>query len=1247
MRQVTLTPIGASSGRRVSLIPVSEPTLAPDDEDYSQDPLSPSPRETAGIETGARFDTAPLYGEGSASFGDKPFGETSFPQAAKGAGKALAGQSLGLLREGLKASPGGGAVWGLGDLLARRRGIPEPSTVPLAQAFGLQPKNEDEAVGAVLGEAAGFAIPVDYGAGKLARFLRGRHSGRATPQAAIPPRRVELVPVPPRQGPTSETIPGSQAPIVPRGTLGEGPVPPLPGMTENVTTPRYAYRARNVGEEGIPSAGHAQASMSEADVRRMAPSRTDAPQEVVKVNLDRMPPDDFTTYPRRGEPPWVKFNREMGEADVERVGAVTEADVIAAQKAAPGLRRAVADAGARPEEIAAKTGLSVSQAAKGVEDVRRDAMHEFSPEAVQVKRTVLETRASRAAEIQAEIEKPAIKPGDYINDITRAQAGKMIAEGDPAVIPHIRAGIAKHGAPAMQDAIRNQIPAEIVAAPKGPDRAAVRGRIASIEPEVNAVLDAGPVAGDIRPSGTLRGERGSVTLPALPVRPVPKEGVVIDVPAPSGRNRLEKVLDAIPGLRSPGELMQSERGRKVFDAIQELDQHTLPKWNAYTDKWIDDAFAPLRPSGIKRFLSADARQTYADAKERIRAALEGEIPLDSLSTKEAAAFRKMDEFRKVSAKRLGLPEDKILSDYFPHVFEGRYQVRLTAPDGGAKTIPGGFADTLREATALAEEYTAKNPGVLAQGSKVVIQEAKRAHGEGIAAFNHLLKRQANLAGWKNDPEKIWRQYGHGANRKALSDQMIKQIYPAYMRLPPAEREVADNLLRYVFGETPRIDRVVDGVVRDLGFDIAPRVVSKIAENVRTFYFVTKLGLYNAGSAAVNHTQVPTFGLAKLGPKYLAEGYKQYLAGGDKAKTLLRRSGVLLEETRAGSQIEDLAGWVKGTAEKTTAPFQIVERANRGIVYLGARQKWLDAHPGDYRGADRYGKEINTGVNFNQGKSGRQSLLRDPTAHTLLQFKNYMLKATEAFAKLNGREKAVFIASTLAIGGPTSIPFVKWLTDRDENAARVVDALNEYTNIPRMFGLSFEHDAGVGFLPSSPIELLGPAGQAAYGLGERGMRAGVGDWPRKYQVDLRRNVRPTMLARAGQFLDSAEGDWQTFDRDGRPVTRSTPGGALSNFLLGGRSKEWADRTTTQRRMAALIGRASEEKRELAIRMIKASRAGTDASGIETKINRFNAEFSDVVPPIDTAYLERLYREFEVPKMERLGARQQELLQRVAP
>jgi hypothetical protein len=166
-----------------------------------------------------------------------------------------------------------------------------------------------------------------------------------------------------------------------------------------VQEPQYAYRARNVGDKGIPAAGHAQASLSEADVRRMAPSRTDEPQEIVRVRLDD--PNSHEIMPHPSGEKWVKFKGEIPEDRVEVIGELTDKDRAAASKAellpepqAKTIRDTVEltlqGDPVIQESIAAKTGLSPEQIQKGAQDVKRDATHEFNPEAVAFKRAALD-----------------------------------------------------------------------------------------------------------------------------------------------------------------------------------------------------------------------------------------------------------------------------------------------------------------------------------------------------------------------------------------------------------------------------------------------------------------------------------------------------------------------------------------------------------------------------------------------------------------------------------------------------------------------------------------------------------------------------------------------------------------------------------------------------------------------------------------------------------------------------------------
>jgi hypothetical protein len=178
----------------------------------------------------------------------------------------------------------------------------------------------------------------------------------------------------------------------PRGQAGIREQRLLPASSSASPEPQYAYRVRDAGEEGISSQGHAQASTSEEDVRRIAPSRSQGDQEVVRVDLSKLNPEDFQRIERQGGAPWVKFHRNIEENEVEKMGPVTDLDRRAADKADPSLRGAIEKMSAA--EAARRAGLRVDQAKKAIDDVKADGVHELSPEAVQLKRAVLKGKSS-------------------------------------------------------------------------------------------------------------------------------------------------------------------------------------------------------------------------------------------------------------------------------------------------------------------------------------------------------------------------------------------------------------------------------------------------------------------------------------------------------------------------------------------------------------------------------------------------------------------------------------------------------------------------------------------------------------------------------------------------------------------------------------------------------------------------------------------------------------------------------------
>jgi hypothetical protein len=84
---------------------------------------------------------------------------------------------------------------------------------------------------------------------------------------------------------------------------------------------QFAYRSRDVGEKGIPSASRSQAGLDPQQIKGYMPSRarvTGNPQELVKVDLTKFNPADYTLMKDpQGGPSWVKFNKDIPESSVQ------------------------------------------------------------------------------------------------------------------------------------------------------------------------------------------------------------------------------------------------------------------------------------------------------------------------------------------------------------------------------------------------------------------------------------------------------------------------------------------------------------------------------------------------------------------------------------------------------------------------------------------------------------------------------------------------------------------------------------------------------------------------------------------------------------------------------------------------------------------------------------------------------------------------------------------------------------------
>lgn len=90
------------------------------------------------------------------------------------------------------------------------------------------------------------------------------------------------------------------------------------------TQPLNVFRSRSMGEKGIPynPESRAQATMSEAEGRRIMPNREDIegkPQELIQTDLAKAPA--FSVIPRGTSPSWIKFHAAIPEANVAEAAA--------------------------------------------------------------------------------------------------------------------------------------------------------------------------------------------------------------------------------------------------------------------------------------------------------------------------------------------------------------------------------------------------------------------------------------------------------------------------------------------------------------------------------------------------------------------------------------------------------------------------------------------------------------------------------------------------------------------------------------------------------------------------------------------------------------------------------------------------------------------------------------------------------------------------------------------------------------
>ena len=233
--------------------------------------------------------------------------------------------------------------------------------------------------------------------------------------------------------------------------------------------------------------------------------------------------------------------------------------------------------------------------------------------------------------------------------------------------------------------------------------------------------------------------------------------------------------------------------------------------------------------------------------------------------------------------------------------------------------------------------------------------------------------------------------------------------------------------------------------------------------VRLTYQGTLYGNFSA--ATKNATQVLTNTIPEIGVKNVGYGYKRLMSPEGKAEFM--QSG-LSSEVTAGKPTDQLDF------------FSQVEFVNRGVTYLGSKKAWLENHPKDFTGAERYAKKIVRKTQFIQTGVDVPKLYRQfgGVGRALGQFTQFPTK--QGFLLYNwARNKefgkvARFATIAYLLGGSKSFPFLDYAIDKlPDEEKKLIRNVEKYSSLAGLSGMNIGQNFGLGIYSSGVPFARGP------------------------------------------------------------------------------------------------------------------------------------------------------------------------------
>ena len=409
--------------------------------------------------------------------------------------------------------------------------------------------------------------------------------------------------------------------------------------------------------------------------------------------------------------------------------------------------------------------------------------------------------------------------------------------------------------------------------------------------------------------------------------------------------------------------------------------------------------------------------------------------------------------------------------------------------------PKGFDMDAENAVVVGDMEFAQMAKKLTESTQMSLSDARTFLRESAGAtlksrhrfFGNMMKRKGADGFDKNIMWVLAHYFNSSARYIAMEDfkpsaiSLYERCFGAFDSEPKnMTARYCKDLINDVNGNPRGVEVWLNDLIKGtwLGKRIADsygdRAALAVNGELSTWNAITKLGLFNFASMAVNFSQFINVGAALNDYGYAAKGLLRALHPSALDEKIIEASGLLEDinlaadnggySQRRGGRAGTVYQKAKQFGEWTLTPFQKADTLMRkaavlGAYYQGVEQKGMEKAPGDELSAKAiaYAQQINDDANFDYSAANAPGMLRAGSVITqqLFQFQKYPIMQFEFMYNIlkngtRGQKVRMLVPYVLFCGIFGSIPFGELInqlfsfilgiaTGDDEDIARDIKA----------------------------------------------------------------------------------------------------------------------------------------------------------------------------------------------------------------